>query len=331
MEQTSNLQFALGLLEAMQIKPLTQEEKLLVVKKFVENNQLSSLVLFADELDNPESDNLQHLTAFIIKAQEILQNKLDALTNAQQHLSRVQKLKEPPAAEETPEKEEETNSGETMQETSQPVAPPASPYPKGYSKNGIKLGRRPKNKSPEESAPPMKVQTKNKPDKEETPQPKPKETSAESRVESLKYGKEFPIDALYLVDNEYVRTNRLLYSESGVRPVAVIVPYINQNVRCECAVFYDDEHAVIPLRNAKMYARQKIKPFCGKRWRVKSSLDDTRIKPYLPVINEMCKKMGGREIKGNYHDGGTGYLDGNDATYKIRYACDVFTYSDSQA
>ena len=243
-----------------------------------------------------------------------------------------------------------------------PEAEPVAPR-KGYSKNGKRLGRPPRKNSPsatveektvspkDEPAPEVEEKPLPEPPAEETPpaaetpvaepapepaqeepaKPEPKEPTKEE-IAALQYGKTYDLDAVYEINGFFVRTNRLL--EGTAHPIGVIVPYTENDCRGELLVRYCDEHAVIPIRQAVQYAKYRLVPYYGRRWRVKEGRDDAKIRNsgMFSALNVMLKKMGGDELKGNYFDGKNSYIgDKYDNNRKIRYVCDVFyTASDDE-
>lgn len=129
------------------------------------------------------------------------------------------------------------------------------------------------------------------------------------------------LDVLYEVDGELVRTNEFL--KDKVCPVGVIIPFTAKDgQKREFIVYYDDEHSMLSLRDAKLYAWYKLPCYHGNHWRIKNAKDDTRMRKLLPTINELCRKLGGKSINGKYIDG-----DAFDQLvtpkHKIRYVCDI--------
>jgi len=212
--------------------------------------------------------------------------------------------------------------------------PLATAPPKGFSKNGKKLGRPARKKAPEEATSAEPTQTEPEaPDETPATMVNPKEisppivspaVSADEIINKLKYGKEYEYELLYLVDNLHVRSRFKLQEEAGVKPIGVIIPYKKQKVPYEMVVYFEDEHAVIPLSLAEKYAKSKLVPYKKVPWRVKNPTDDVCIRPALNTINEIFKKMGGDEIKGDYVDGRGQYYGVTIKTnLKIRYVCDI--------
>lgn len=148
------------------------------------------------------------------------------------------------------------------------------------------------------------------------------EHSLDELVESLKYGKEYPLDAVYLVNNQYVRTKRLLRGAAGIRPIGVIIPYRNQECVNQIIIYFEDEHAIIPLETAKKYAHQRIKPYYDRRWRIMTNRDQSIIHSSLDTVNQMCRAMGGDKLEGEYADGPY-RMFGDKCDLKIRYVCDI--------
>ncbi len=211
--------------------------------------------------------------------------------------------------------------------------------PKGYSKYGVRLGRKPRaekvvsapasepatipSTTLVESMPSTVPKTENA-EQTETVKPPVKAPATEpddSYIESLKYGKTYSLDSVYLVNGFYVCTNQLLRGEAGVQPVGVIVPYVFRKIPGYILVSYRDE-PLITVEKAQKYARSR-KPFQNHRWRIKTSEDDIFIKQQsLDVMNEIFKKMGGDKLDGKYVDGRDTYF-GNSfrENYKIRLVC----------
>lgn len=130
------------------------------------------------------------------------------------------------------------------------------------------------------------------------------------------------LDVIYLVDGNLVRTNQLLTGK--VQPVGVIVPYKGEHGQTkEFIVYYDDEHAMLSYNKAKLYAWNKLPCYQGNHWRVKNIKDDARMKEILPTVNELCRKMGGRSIKGKYIDSQNIREQKITPQHKIRYVCDI--------
>jgi hypothetical protein len=129
------------------------------------------------------------------------------------------------------------------------------------------------------------------------------------------------LDVIYDVDGELVRTNQLL--QDNATPIGVIVPFTAGNQqKKELIVYYDDEHSMLSLRDAKIFAWYSLPCYQGCHWRIKSASDDARMKKLLPQVNELCRKLGGKSINGKYIDG-----DAFDQLvtpkHKIRYVCDI--------
>ena len=129
------------------------------------------------------------------------------------------------------------------------------------------------------------------------------------------------LDIIYLVNGEFVRTNQLMKGE--VQPIGIIVPYTVHNKKQEFIVYYDDEHAMLSYTQAKVYAWHRLPCYQGNHWRVKSSTDDSHMSNLLPVINELCRKMGGKSIKGLYIDSLNIRNQKVTPQHKIRYVCDI--------
>jgi len=209
---------------------------------------------------------------------------------------------------------------------------------KGYSKNGKKLGRPKKQKSEQSAVAPLKLPS---PDKtpetaaistEETPKVSPLMKTPvpdDHEIEALKFGKTYTLDALYELNNVFIRTHRLM--NGTAHPIGVIVPYLEQDKEGEILVRFEDEHAKIPLKQAQQYAKHKLLPVYGRHWRLKEAADDMHIRSsgHFPELNTMLKKMGGDELKGNYFDGHRSYFaDKFDHSCKIRYVCDIVLPTD---
>lgn len=272
--------------------------------------------------------------------------------------------------EEKPETAEEPEPAEEPKPNAEEPPPATEPKPaKGISKNGKRLGRPPRKNLPpatvEEKTALSKDEPQSKPEptpkaeekplpeppaeetppaaetpvaepapepvKEEPVKPEPKEPTKEE-IAALQYGKTYELDAVYEVNGFFVRTNRLL--EGTAHPIGIIVPYTENDNRGELLVRYCDEHAVIPIRQAAQYAKYRLMPYYGRRWRLKENRDDAKIRNsgMFSVLNVMLKKMGGDELKGSYFDGKSSYIgDKYDDNRKIRYVCDVFyTRSDEE-
>ena len=235
--------------------------------------------------------------------------------------------------------------------TSEPLKPETPTPPstgKGFSKNGKRLGRPPKTATPTAPATQKKKQRKQKnisevptetpvadepqdlPPTEISPPPVSLPKQDEDEAEKLKYGKEYQLEAVYELHNIFIRTHRLM---SGLaHPIGVIIPYMEQNKECELLVRFEDEHAIISLKQATQYAKHKLPPFYGHRWRIKDNADDVHIRStgLLSILNEMCKKMGGNELKGHYFSSKSTYLgDKMDQNRKIRYVCDIVSPTDT--
>jgi len=192
--------------------------------------------------------------------------------------------------------------------------------PKGYSKYGVRLGRKPR----EATAPVILPKTKE--DSEDAA--KKADSAQKSPPKSEKKPKTLPANSEPVVNGFYVNTNQLLRGEAGVQPVGVIVPYVYQHVPGSILVSYRDE-PLITVEKAEKYARSR-KPFHDSRWRLKNAMDDILIKQQsLDVLNEMFKKMGGDKLEGKYIDGRDTYF-GNTfkEDYKIRLVCKFSNTSD---
>lgn len=219
--------------------------------------------------------------------------------------------------------------------------------PKGFSKNGKKLGR--PLKASHQDNQPLTTQKKT----EEHPQSEPSEEDKLAQndkasaieqstalpepfpdideIERLKYGKEYSLEAVYEFKNVFIRTKRLM--SGTAHPIGVIVPYTHQNREGQILIRYEDEHAVISLKQASQYARHKLTPFYDHHWRIKEDSDDAHICAggYLATVNEMFKKMGGDELKGCYFNGKNNYFgDKFDQNRKIRYVCDIYLPNDEE-
>jgi len=205
---------------------------------------------------------------------------------------------------------------------------------KGYSKNGKKLGRPPRQKPLEEIESPKPTETAQKTEaeipetttspQEISPPVEEPEKGSDETIRRLKYGKKYEYDLLYWVDKRYIRSRFKLQEEAGVKPIGVVIPYTKQKTPYEMVVYYEDEHASIPLSLAEKYAKSKLTPYKKVPWRVKNPTDDVCIRPVLATINEIFKKMGGDEIKGDYVDGrGQYYGRSIKPALKIRYVCDI--------
>ena len=189
----------------------------------------------------------------------------------------------------------------TPVEPEKPLLQTTSPQ-KGYSKNGKKLGRPPKRK--------------NVPEK----QVLRKEPPVEEYIESLKYGKEYPYRALYQVRGVLVTTNRLLYDETGVKKLGVIIPYTNQGIKKEIVLYYADEE-MISIEQARMTA-YRLPLYKNRHWRLREERDDAFIHQGQPILDEILKKMGGSPFQGRYFDGRNNYFDSR-KRQKVRYVCDT--------
>ena len=212
--------------------------------------------------------------------------------------------------------------------------------PKGYSKYGVRLGRKPREatapvilpktkEDSEDAAKKADSAQKSPPKSEKKPKTLPANSEPDAAyIASLQYGKEYDLSAVYLVNGFYVNTNQLLRGEAGVQPVGVIVPYVYQHAPGNILVSYRDE-PLITVEKAEKYARSR-KPFHDSRWRLKNAMDDILIKQQpLDVLNEMFKKMGGDKLEGKYIDGRNTYF-GNTFKddYKIRLVCKFSNTSD---
>ena len=259
-------------------------------------------------------------------------------------------VEEPSPAPE-PEPVAESEPTPEQQPQSEPVPEPATEVkpPKGYSKNGKRLGRPPRKKLPPTAVKEETALPKNEPVPEVEAKPAPKPPAEEippvaaaptaepapepvkEEIAALQYGKTYELDAIYELNGFYVRTSRLM--DGMAHPIGVVVPYTEKDAPGELLIRYCDEHAVIPIRQAAQYAKYKLVPYYGRRWRLKEGRDDARIKNsgLFPVLNTMLKKMGGDELKGNYFDGKSSYIaDKYDDNRKIRYVCDIFTPNNDQ-
>lgn len=365
------LNIALQLLQAIQDLELSPEEVEVVTEKWLSaypsvSAQVGDKISALSSVRNiaEEVDKLLHLLApdTAYAPMEKTAPKTEE-TPVEEDLIIVD---EPSLEPETkPETAEEPLPSEEPKPDAEELPPAEEPKPaKGFSKNGKRLGRPPRQKLPsatvEEKAAPLKnepepapkteKQPLPEPPAEETPpaeapvaEPAPEPVKAEpvkperkeptkEEIAALQYGKTYELDAVYEINGFFVRTNRLL--EGTAHPIGVIVPYTENDNRGELLVRYCDEHAVIPIRQAAQYAKYRLMPYYGRRWRLKEGRDDAKIRNsgMFSVLNVMLKKMGGDELKGNYFDGKSSYIgDKYDDNRKIRYVCDVFyTRSDDE-
>ena len=129
------------------------------------------------------------------------------------------------------------------------------------------------------------------------------------------------LDVVYEIDGKLVRMNQLL--KANARPIGVIVPYITQEGQeKELIVYYDDEHSMLSLSDARIYAWYKFPCYQGSHWRVKNTKDDQHMREMLPIINALCRRLGGKSVSGLYIDS-EARNQLVTPKHKIRYVCDV--------
>ena len=364
------LDIALKLLNAIEDLELSPEEVEVITEKWLSAHpsvsaQVGDKISVLSGVKNiaEEVDKLLHLLAPDTEIQPIKQP--EATEESPLEAEDLLIVEEPsPAPESEPVAESEPTPEQQPQSEPVPELEPATEVkpPKGYSKNGKRLGRTPRKKLPptavkEKTALPKdepvpEVEAKPVPEppaeeilpvaaaptaepapepvKEESAKTEPKEPTKEE-IAALQYGKTYELDAIYELNGFYVRTSRLM--DGMAHPIGVVVPYTEKDSPGELLIRYCDEHAVIPIRQAAQYAKYKLVPYYGRRWRLKEGRDDARIKNsgLFPVLNTMLKKMGGDELKGNYFDGKSTYIgDKYDDNRKIRYVCDIFTPSNDE-
>ena len=146
--------------------------------------------------------------------------------------------------------------------------------------------------------------------------------SSKSAPSKTNAAKTILLDIVYLVDGDLVRTNQLMKGQ--VQPIGVVIPYVAEHGQNrEFIVYYDDEHAMLSYNAAKVYAWHRLPCYQGNHWRVKNAMDDARMRTILPVVNELCRKMGGKSIKGKYIDGQNVRDQKVTPQHKIRYVCDI--------
>lgn len=253
-----------------------------------------------------------------------------------------------------PQEEPERQSADAVKTSvseSEPVSEASVPQRKGFSKNGKRLGRPPKNASQaillpaaSESAVGRKVSVSVEPAAVDCPvvktqaaavktEPKAnssaaendafsgKELSFEEEVEKLKYGREYSLDALYSYKGRLIRTNRVM---ADALPVGIFIPHLRRCGYKEFILYYADESAGLTVNMAKSYARSRLPEYAGQRWKIKEDWYDGAVKEVLDEANVLLKKMGGDKFEGKYFSPNVSYYGQNaDVNRKFRYVCDV--------
>lgn len=253
-----------------------------------------------------------------------------------------------------PQEEPERQSADAVKTSvseSEPVSEASVPQRKGFSKNGKRLGRPPKNASQaillpaaSESAVGRKVSVSVEPAAVDCPvvktqaaavktEPKAnssaaendafsgKELSFEEEVEKLKYGREYSLDALYSYKGRLIRTNRVM---ADALPVGIFIPHLRRCGYKEFILYYADESAGLTVNMAKSYARNRLPEYEGQRWKIKEDWYDGAVKEVLDEANVLLKKMGGDKFEGKYFSPNVSYYGQNaDVNRKFRYVCDV--------
>lgn len=231
----------------------------------------------------------------------------------------------------------------------EPVSEASVSRRKGFSKNGKRLGRPPKNASQAvlvPAAPPNAVGKKVSSVSDEPAavdrsavkkqaaavktEPKAnssaaensgKELSFEEEVEKLKYGREYSLDALYSYKGRLIRTNRVM---ADALPIGIFIPHVRRCGYKEFILYYTDEGAGLTVNMAKSYARNRLPEYAGQRWKIKEDWYDGAVREVLDEANILLKKMGGDKFEGKYFSPNASYYGQNaDVNRKFRYVCDV--------
>lgn len=339
---------ALGLLDVIEVLGLSHEEIVLVAKEMVERFALTPAECFPQQ--KTSATNAENTG-------KVEQSEQSSVVPRKGFSKNGKRLGRPPREKITPSVSDDTKVSavsekavktEPSAQSSPTEAKEQKPYVftrKGYSKNGVRLGRPPKDSSRARLLPPVPKGTDDKgetvsvvPEKPLTAEvsaagveqnslapiekavEKTKPVSFEEEVENLKYGREYSLDALYMYKGRMVRTNRVM---SDARPLGIFIPHLRRCGYREFLLYYADESAGLTRNMADAYARNKLPKYQNQQWKIKEPWYDGAIKEVLEEANMLLKKMGGDKFEGKYFNPADSYFAQVDLTCKFRYVCDV--------
>lgn len=358
----------LGLLDVIEALEPSREDIAATVKEMAKRFALAPSEFFPQE--EPERQSADAVKTSVSESEPVSEASVPQRKGFSKNGKRLgrppKKASQAVSAPSAPEKEEngEKNVSAVSEKTADvrktspaiqsetaPLSGSLSRIRKGFSKNGKRLGRPPKNASQaillpaaSESAVGRKVSVSVEPAAVDCPvvktqaaavktEPKAnssaaendafsgKELSFEEEVEKLKYGREYSLDALYSYKGRLIRTNRVM---ADALPVGIFIPHLRRCGYKEFILYYADESAGLTVNMAKSYARNRLPEYAGQRWKIKEDWYDGAVKEVLDEANVLLKKMGGDKFEGKYFSPNLSYYGQNaDVNRKFRYVCDV--------